>query len=293
MLAAAAELDFAPNTAARLLKRGVRTRTVGLVTGDLANPFYAWLAKGIERALRPQGMQLTIASSDEDPERERRLLDELIDRGVSAIIVVTTQPQRTVQDAAQRGIPVVFVDRAPIGADADAVVIDNAGGARRAAEHLVAHGHRRIGYIGDLPGLPTHTERLDGFREGLLGAGIGTAGLLLHEGAHDAASAERAARDMLALPEPPTALFGGNNLITVGCLGAIRADRPETALLGFDDFELAPALGISVVAADPVRMGEIAVELALRGGEARGHGAVRRVLPALLRARGSAEVAPA
>lgn len=294
VLAAARALGFQLNAGASLLARGITSSFVGLVTGDLANPFYAALAKGVESELRSHGMQVTLASSDESPETERALVDELARRQVRAVLVVSTLDDHGSYAALQqRGIPVVFVDRAGTGLDADSVVIDNEGGGRTAAAHLLAAGHRRIAFLGDYDRLPTYRERLAGFRAALAEAGV-DADALVRAGAHDLDTASALTRTLLALPEAPTAIFASNNRATIGALrelGRIDAAR-RPALVGFDDFDLAEYAGVTVVRHDPVEMGCSAARLALARLDEHGTPPQQLVLPTELVARGSGERPP-
>jgi LacI family transcriptional regulator len=293
---AALELGFQLNSMASLLKRGIRSSFIGLVTGDLANPFYSSLAKGVERELRTQGLQLVVSSTDESGERERVLVEELIARQVRALVVVSTHESNDTLRAAQdRGIPVVFVDRPAVDLTADSVVLDNRAGARLAVEHLIAAGHRRIGFIGDYSRLPTHRQRLDGYLDAV--RSLGEAGAqdpraLVRENFHDAVGARGAAAELLSLPVPPTALFTSNNRVTIGALTAFRGRPVAPALVGFDDFDLSDVLGVTVVSHDPVEMGAQAARLVLENLEMRQPRGEAVVLPVRLIERGSGEAAP-
>lgn len=291
---AALRLGFRPNAIARELRRGATSTLVGLIIGDLSNPFYSAMAGGVEREIRRCGLQLITASNDEDPALERTLVDAFLERRVRALLVVPTAERHGyLAIEGHRGVPFVFLDRPPVGLAADAVLIDNAGGGRAAGEHLLAHGHRRIAVVGDLAGLVTHRERLAGFTAAMLAAGNDEWAPYLHRDVHDLAGAERAVRELLARRPAPTALFTTNNRITTGALRALRgrADRP--ALVGFDDFELADVLGVTVVAHDASELGRRAAGLALDRIEGGADRPRTVVLPARLVPRGSGEVRPA
>ncbi|GAA1722391.1 LacI family DNA-binding transcriptional regulator [Isoptericola hypogeus] len=297
--AAALSLGFRRNAVAADLARGGASRLVGFVTGDLANPFYSAVASGIERELRGRGLQLITASSDEDPERERALTEELIERRVGALVVTPTSHEHAaLRDELAAGLPVVLVDRPARDIEADTVVIDNRGGVRAAVSHLLAHGHRRIGLVGDESRLWTFQERREAFVETLAGAGITDPDRYVRDGAHDADRARAFVDELLALDQPPTALVTANNKITVGALHALRdrtgaaSDRQErsVALVGFDDFELADLLGVTVVGYDAAEMGRRAAALALARAADPGRPTQLVVVPTRLVARGSGEV---
>ncbi len=220
---AAASLGFRRNAVAADLARGGLSRLVGFITGDLANEFYSALASGIERELREHGLQLLTASSDEDPEREASLTGELIERRVGALIVTPAGADHSaLRGEIAAGLPVVVVDRPAAGMDADTVVIDNRGGTRAAVGHLLAHGHRHIAFVGDEPHLWTYQERSDEFLAALREAGVADAERWVRSGAHDAAAARDLVLELLAAPEPPTAILAANNRATVGTLQALR-----------------------------------------------------------------------
>jgi LacI family transcriptional regulator len=288
--AAAAELGFRPNTIARELRAGARSALVGLIIGDVANPFYARIARGAERRLRDAGLRLITASTDEDPVLERALVSDLLERRVSAMLIVTCgsdhgylQPERNL------GTPLAFLDRAPQDIDADSVVLDNHAGVTHAVRQLLDRGHRRIAFVGDLSRLPTHLERVAAFEQAVTEGGIADWRRYLRDGAHASESAEAEVRALLSLPIPPTALVTANNRITIGALRALRGLSRPPALIGFDDFDLADLLGVTVIAHDPEQMGELGAELLLDRLAGR-WGPTRRVLmPTRLLARGSGE----
>jgi LacI family transcriptional regulator len=193
-------------------------------------------------------------------------------------------------------MPIVFLDRPPQRVKADMVLLDNVGGARAGVEHLLRQGHERVAFIGDSPELYTAGERLAGYRAALEDAGIDLRDELVRAGSHDAAHAERAARELLSLPPDtrPTALFCANNRNTIGALRALREAQAAVALVGFDDFELADMLAtpVTVVRHAPEEMGRIAAELAYARLDGNGARPVRRTIPCELVVRGSGEVAP-
>jgi LacI family transcriptional regulator len=291
---AAEQLGYRPNGLARELRRGASTSTlVGLLIGDIANPFYSKVASGLERALRPHGLQLVTASTDEDPEWERRMVDSLLERRVRGLVIVSAMVEHDYLSGERRhGVPFVFVDRPPVGLSADAVLLDDREGARTAAAHLLAAGHRRIGVVGDLARLSTHHDRVAGFGDAMRSAGVSDWEQYLMEDAHDVAAAERAVRDLLGRDPAPTALFTTNNRITTGALRTLRGRRAAPALIGFDELELGEELGLSVIAHDPEEMGRQAARLLLERLDGQTGPGRRVVIPTRLLARGSGERPP-
>ena len=289
--AAARQLGFRRNAIARDLRAGARSPLVGLIISDLGNPFFSRVARGAERRLRAAGLQLVSASSEEDPALEQALIGEMIERRVSALLVVTSAEDHRFLDAErQHGLPVVFLDREPADIVADSVVLDNRGGMQRAVEHLLERGHRRIALVGDLGRLATQRERAAAFATAMAAAGAGDWQRYVRADGHDATTAERAVQDGLAERPPPTALITSNNLITTGALRALRGAHDRPALVGFDDFDLADVVGVTVVAHDPERMGEVGAEQILARLDGADGPSRRVLLPTELIARSSTGV---
>jgi LacI family transcriptional regulator len=186
----------------------------------------------------------------------------------------------------------VFLDRPPARAKADTVLLENAAGARRAVEHLLANGHTRIAFVGDDVRLFTARERLSGYRKALARAGVDEDPALVAVGNSTSASAIDATAGLMALPRArrPTAILTGNNRCTVGVLHALNAKRARLALVGFDDFELADLLGVTVVRTNPYRLGQLAVELAFDRIDGNDGKPRRLVVPVELVTRGSGEI---
>jgi LacI family transcriptional regulator len=291
--AAIKTLGFRRNDSARLLRTG-QAATVGLVLEDIGDPFYSALSRGVEGVARSRGSLLISGSSDADPGTERVLALALCARRVDGLIIVPTNsdhgfllPEMTA------GVPVVFADRPPVGIDADTVLSDNTGGAVSGTAHLIAGGHRRIGYIGDNPDIFTARERYQGYRSAMSAAGLPVAASWVAMGAPTMASVQEALERMLAGPEAASAIFCGNNRVSVLALHVLAALRQTVAMIGFDDFELADLLGITVIAQDTAELGRQAAELLfqrLGGDTSPPH---RIVMPTRMVCRGSGELRPA
>jgi LacI family transcriptional regulator len=290
---AIAGLGFSRNDLARSLRSARASATLGLIIEDLANPFYSTIARAVEEVARRRGYVVITASSEESGERERELMATLLSRRVEGLLLVpAARDHAYLRPELAMGVQVVFLDRPPAGLTADAVLLDNAGGARAGVEHLLAQGHRRIGLIGDPPELYTLAERVKGYRAALESWGLAFDEGLLRLGAHDVAQAERSTRDLLRLPDPPTALFTANNRVSVGALRALKAEAARVALVGFDDFELADMLPlpVTVVRHDPAEMGRRAAELLFARLDGDGGPPQTIVMETELVVRGSGEV---
>ncbi len=292
---AIATLGFRRNDLARSLRHGRRSSTIGLVIGDLANPFYSAIARAVEAVAHRHQTMLISGSSEEDPDREREIVNALLERRVDGLIVVPAgNDHRYLNDEADNGTPAVFVDRPPGNLAADVILIDNAGGAVLAVDHLLRQGHVRIGVVGDAMSLYTTAQRIKGYRAAMTAAGHLVDEGLLELGSHNADAAEAATRRLLERSAPPTAIFSTNNRNTVGALRAVLAEAPGTALVGFDDFELADLLArpVTVVRHDPAEMGSLAAELLFRRIDGDTRPPRRKLIRTELVQRGSGEVRP-
>ena len=248
VLAAVEALGYRPNAAARSLRLGRGSGLVGLVVTNLANPFYSRLALGVDSVVGERGLKTVIGNTRQDLASERELVADLVSRRVDGIVAVPSgADQRHLAAAVAQGVPVVCASRPPAGFAADHVLVDDFGGARDATERLIGLGHRRIGFLGPPAGVYTSTERLRGYRAALTAAGLEVPERYLRQGQQDIGQAERAAAELLALPDAPTALFCSNNRNTIGAFRAVSAVGGQTALAGFDDFELADALGVPLL----------------------------------------------
>jgi LacI family transcriptional regulator len=283
--------------AATLRRLGRKTHTIGLVLEDVSNPFSSALHRAVEDAARERGVLVFAGSCDEDPERERALMETLHERRVDGIIVVpASHDHGYLYEERRAGTALVFADRRASHLDADSVVSDNRGGATLAVRHLLARGHRRIGFLGDLLSISTAEERLRGYIYALESAGVPVDDDLIRAGLRDPDAAAHTTDEMLALSDPPTAFFTGQNLLTIGGVRALRGAglEREIALIGFDDVPLADIVdpAISVVAQDPQAIGRAAADQLFRRLDGDSGPALHQIIPVTLIARGSGEIAP-
>jgi len=289
-------LDYRQDFAASELRRTHRrSATIGMVLEDLANPYSAAVLRAVEDVARTRHMMVLAGSCDNDDERERTLVSALTGRRVDALVIMPAGADHSYLLTERRaGTPIVFVDRPPAFLDADAVVADNVAGTRLGVRHLVAHGHRRIAYLGDLQSISTAQQRHQGYREELAAQGIPIDERLVRVDLHGMEAAEAVTTELLNLPDPPTAVFSAQNFLTIGVLRALRraGRHRQVALVGFDDILLADLLdpGITVIAQDPARIGRVAAELLLRRLDGDRSPTASHVVPTRLVPRGSGEI---
>ncbi len=261
------EVGYHPDGIARSLKKR-STQTLGLIISDITNPFFTALVRGIEDAANARGHAVMLCNTDERLDKERAYLELLRSRRVDGLIMA---PAGAVEDYHRSFVgantTLVFIDRKIPTVAADAVVVDNVGGARQAVEHLLGLGHRRIGAIIGLPQISTTHERIHGYRQALEAAGVTVDPALMRDGHSRLEGGYRAALALLGLPRPPTAIFATNNLMAIGLMRAV-AERglscpDDLSVVCFDDFEWASVFHprLTTVAQPTYEMGAKAVEL--------------------------------
>jgi len=293
--AAAEKLGYRPNlTAASLRRADRRTHTIGLLLEDVSNPYSSALHRAVEDYAREHNTFVLAASLDDDPQRERELARQLIDRRVDGIIVMPVgKDHRYVVGEQQAGTSFVFVDRLATPLVADAVIADNVAGARRATEHLLATGRRRIAYVGDDLAIPTAEQRFLGYGQALASAGVQPDPDLVVHGLRTAEQARTAVIELLRTGGVQ-GLFTSQNLVTIGAVEALHelGLQYQVALVGFDEIPLAAVVqpGVSVIAQDPAALGRAAARrLFERMAGDTGPPAVETI-PTRLVVRGSGEL---
>jgi len=296
--AATERLDYRHNLTASSLRRSDgRSATIGVVLEDVANPFASTLHRSIEDVAVQRGVLVLAGSSDENADRERRLVSAFASRRVDGLIIQPAgHDHGYLMTERKAGTAIVFVDRPPAFFDADTVLADNLAGARRGVKHLVSHGHRRIAFLGDLHTIATAAERHKGYVDELAEQGIKLDERLVRFDLHGLDSAERAVTELLKGRRPPTALFTAQNLITIGAFRVLRRmDLHKTiALIGFDDILLADLVepGITVIAQDPAAIGRTAAETLFKRLDGDRSGSQHHIVETRLITRGSGEIRP-
>jgi LacI family transcriptional regulator len=286
------DLSYTPDLMARSL-RGGTDATIGLVVESIADPFFAALIEAVEDVGSEQGRSVLVASTHGDPDREARVLRELLRRRVSGLLVVPTPGDHSWLADADPAL--VLVDRPADGLDADVVRIDDHRAAYDAVAHLITHGHRRIAYVGDYSDVVTSAARLAAYRQALTDHGLPVPEHLVHADCPTVGAAATAMRRLLAEPQQPTAIFSAATRCSLGVVPTMhRERRTDVALVGFGDFAMADALdpAVSVVDHDGAAIGrEAAARLLRRIHEPELPAATVHVPVALLE-RGSGELTP-
>lgn len=289
----AAERGYARNRAAAALRKG-HSGLIDLVVVALDSAYHMEIIRGVEERLEPTGFRMALSATHGESQRERQWLAKVVDGSTDgAILVLADGHAAHLERLRRRGIPFVVVDhRGELGPDIPSVGATNFAGGRMATEHLLSLGHRRIATISGSPALGCSQERLAGYRAALGAAGLAIDPDLIREGdfLYDAGYRETCA--LLDLPEPPTAIFTGNDMQAIGALSALRARGIATpggmSLVGFDDVEpaalISPAL--TTVRQPLAQMGAFAATMLLRlvAGEQLGSNRVELATDLVIRA---------
>ncbi len=298
ILALAAEKGYQPNHLARSL-RTKRSNVVGTLIPDIANPFFALIVRGIEDALAEHDVSVILANTDDEYARESRGVAMLRGRQVDGLILATARRQDpTVERLVAERVPLVLVNRHTDPLTSNAVVPADYTGSITAVAHLIGLGHRRIGHVSGSDEMSTGATRLKGYRDALESHQIPFDPDLLVAGSYRESGGYEAARRLLALPDPPTAVFAVNDLAAAGVIRAAREaglDVPrDLSVVGFNDLStVAPTTPALTTIRLPLHaMGMAAAERLLSQLEGRTTFSEPVIMPVTLMARGSTGPAP-
>ncbi|MFI6389840.1 LacI family DNA-binding transcriptional regulator [Nonomuraea sp. NPDC050547] len=288
VLAAVRELGYRPSSQARFLRTRATT-VLGLIISDITNPFFTSMVRGAEDAASKAGYSVMLANTDEDLEKEQRSIEVAAAENMAGVILSPASATRTsISLLAERGIPVVTVDRRLQTAKVDRVGVNNVKAAQDAVLRLVDQGCRRIGFIAGPTEVTTAVDRLAGYRHGLRAAGLAYRRELVVRGDYRIEGGRAAAAGLLRLKPGPDALFVSNNLMALGAATALREyglRYPEDITLAvFDDMRWALGLSdaMTLISQPTYEIGRLAVELLLRRVSGEGFPPRHVVLPAVL-----------
>jgi LacI family transcriptional regulator len=270
VLAAARELDYAPSAAARTLV-GQRSQLLGVVlfTGlqhpDIGHPFFQEVLIGFKRGIGALGYDVLLFATEQPGSADgrphsyvRRARHHRVD-GVALMGVDRHDPE--VEKLLDSGIPLIGVDLDIVGKRASYVSSDNVGGARLAVRHLHSLGHTRIATIAGPQETKAGADRLLGYRAEVQALGLDNRPGYEQTGDFYPESGETAMHALLALPEPPTAVFAAADMMAIGAIRAVHAKGlqvpRDVAVVGFDDIQIAPLLNpaLTTIRQDKIGLG--------------------------------------
>jgi LacI family transcriptional regulator len=292
--AAMLDLRFEPDAMARSLRAGTDT-TIGFVVESISDPFFAEVIDAVELEMSRHGRSVLVTSTRRDPAWERDVIGRMMQRRVAGLLLCPTGDDHAWLDPRVPRIPVVLVDRPAPGLSADLVEIDDHRAAFGAVAHLIAHGHRRIAYIGDTPAIPTSGARLRGYRDALARHRVETDENLVNTACPTSQAAAAAASALLGGSRPPTAILSATTRASLGVVPALHsAGRTDIGLVSFGDFPMADSLRPAVTVVDHPghEVGRVAAARLLARLDQPGLPVERIGVPARLIERGSGEQRP-
>jgi len=263
------QLGYVPNTLARSLRLR-KTNTLALVLTDITNPFWTTVVRGVEDVASDAGFNVILCNTDESEAEQDKYLSVLLQKRVDGVLLVpvrcTSTPVHFIQ---KQKVPLVVLDRHISGVEVDSVRCDSEGGGYELVRLLINKGHRKIAMLSGPRGVSSADDRVAGYQRALADSGLSVQNELIFYGEFTQTSGYQMMKQALAVEPHLSAIFAGNNFIT---MGAFKASRdvglriPEDiALVGFDDLPIDLVIDpFFTVAAQPAyEMGKQATELLL------------------------------
>jgi LacI family transcriptional regulator len=258
-------VGYRSNRIARELRVGSLSNLVGMIISDLANPFYAGLAAGAEERLSEEGLDLILATARDDGEREKNLIESLLERRVRGLIIVPSgEDYSHLHQERKRGFSFVFVDRPAPYLDADSVTVDNRGGITSCLDYLLSQDCKSIAIIADTPSIWTASERIEAFKQALLSRKIDRKNVHIISNIHTSEEAGLATKKLLKENPEVDGIIATNDLIAMGVGQTINASNATVNVVSFDLFPTANLLNIATLDHDPQRLGRMSAELLLK-----------------------------
>ena len=261
-------LNYAPSALARSLKLN-QTRTIGMLITASSNPFSSELVRGVERSCFERGYSLVLCNTDGDEQRMNRNLETLLQKRVDGLLLLCTETHQPSKEIIQRypSIPTVMMDWSPFDGGSDVIQDNSLLGGDIATRYLIDKGYTRIACVtGPLDKTPARL-RLEGYRTAMQRAGLPVAEGYEVIGDFEFAGGLRAMQSLLALPEPPQAVFMGNDAMAVGAYQALYQAGlripQDIALVGYDDIELASYMTppLTTIHQPKDELGELAIDV--------------------------------
>ncbi len=270
VLQAIETLHYRPSALARSLSTNV-THSIGVIVSDITNPFFTSVVRAISDAALQRGYLITVCNTDADVDQERKIIDNLLAKRVDGLIIAPIDSDAEhFGEIMRHGTPLVFIDRGLSPSLVSTVCVDNRLGTRQAIEHLILDGHRDIAMILGRRTLKTSDERYAGYCDALKAHSLPLRERWVRWSNSHISGGFKTTRDILGLSRRPSAIFVGNNMMTLGSLHALQQAGiripDDLAVIGFDDHDWAPIFTppLSVVRQPTNEIGLLAVEVLFR-----------------------------
>jgi DNA-binding LacI/PurR family transcriptional regulator len=270
----AQKINYHPNPIALSLKER-RSRSIGVIVCEIANPFFSQIINGIESIAYNQGYNVIIAQSRESAEREMMNLQYLTSRSIDGLIIsvaTETKDFSYFKDLSRKGLPIVFFDRIVDDIDTHKVIADNFKGAHDATSHLIQKGFKRIAVLANAEGLSISRERVAGAVAAMTEHGLTADASLIKYCLHGGmvlSEVEQAMEELLSQKEQPDAIFTASDKLTTGCFRILKTKGikipSRMGMVGFSNTDLTELLDppLSVIRQPAFEMGETATSFLL------------------------------
>jgi LacI family transcriptional regulator, repressor for deo operon, udp, cdd, tsx, nupC, and nupG len=269
VLEAIEALNYQPNVLGRYLRR-METETVLVIVPDITNPFFSKVLRGIEAVALERGYRVLLGDTQNDVQLEEQYLNVLPQKQVDGMIFLTARTRKELMEEMSRQFPIVLACEYLEGTDIPTVSIDNISSARKATEHLIGLGHRRIAHLTGPMDVILSRDRLRGYYQALAQHDIDVDAALVQEGDFSFESGYNVTLKLLALEKPPTAIFAANDAMAIGAIKAVRHRGgrvpDDVAVVGFDDIQMASIFepGVTTIAQPMFDIGKQAMKLLLQ-----------------------------
>jgi LacI family transcriptional regulator len=270
VLAAASTLGYKPNLLARSFKTR-RTNSVGIVIPDINNPLFPPMVRGVEDRLFQDGYVALLANTENDPDRQRRIFEGMVDRRVDGLVLATARRHDvSVAELAEMGIPIVLFNRVVEDGALPSVSADDAVGVRMVVEHLRSLGHDRIAHVAGPQSMSTGHARYVGFVQAMaeFGITVDPQDVVFAE-TFSIAEGERCAAALLAPVNRPSAIFAGNDMLALGCYSVLEraglACPGDISIVGYNDMPFIDRVNppLTTIRIPHYELGVLAAELLL------------------------------
>ena len=268
VLDAIEELNYHPNILGRQLRK-MATNTILVVVPDITNPFFSKVLRGIEMLAMQNGYQVLLADTQNYIISETEYLNFLHYKQVEGIILLTTKSNQQLVKQLSEDSPVVLACEYMEEAQIPTVSIDNISSARKITQHLIRLGHSRIAHICGPMDIILSRDRLKGYQQAIGQNHLELDPILIQEGDFSYESGYNLMNKLLALENPPTAVFAANDLMAIGAIKSIKSHQlsvpQDIAVVGFDDIQMASIMepAITTISQPAFEIGNKAMELLL------------------------------
>jgi len=269
VLSAIKEIGFTPDPIARSMVTN-RTGTIGLIVGDISNPFYAETAKIIIGIARINGYDVILCDTDHDSDSLQKEIKMLLNRRVDGIMIASVNRWDTyVSELYKTGFPIILFNRTTDDSKLHSVILDNERGAQIAVSHLVNLGHKRISFISGPSKYSTFYQRLEGYKLALEKHYLPfTEEMVFHENL-SYKEIEKFVRNIFSINDPPTSFFASSDHMAIFVMNAVARIGlkvpEEISIIGFDDIDISsnPYINLTTISQQKKKMAISALEILL------------------------------